>query len=65
MEAFFGLLIGIMAMSFGYMYVEAGVDVGDVVSGLLVRFRPESSKSPRALELAALGCTLLVCALLQ
>ena len=38
LEAFFGFLIGIMAMSFGYMYVDAGVDLGDVVSGLLVRF---------------------------
>ena len=37
LEAFFGLLIGIMAASFGYMYVDAGVDFADVSRGLLVR----------------------------
>ena len=37
LEALFGLLIGIMAASFGYMYIDAGVDFADVSRGLLVR----------------------------
>ena len=42
LEAFFGLLIGIMAASFGFMYVDAGVDFTDVGRGLLVRtHRPQ------------------------
>ena len=36
LEAFFGLLIGVMSVSFGYMYVEAGVGISDVAYGLLV-----------------------------
>ena len=36
LEAFFGALIGVMSISFGYMYVEAGVNASDVAVGLLV-----------------------------
>ena len=36
LEALFGLLIGIMAASFGYMYADAGVSIADVSKGLLV-----------------------------
>ena len=43
LEALFGLLIGVMAASFGYMYVVAGVDVADVTRGLLVRLQRPSA----------------------
>ena len=42
LEAFFGILIGVMAVSFGYMYVEADVAITDVARGLLVGARPAS-----------------------
>ena len=46
LEALFGLLIGVMAASFGYMYADAGVDVADVTRGLLVRLRNMIKLSP-------------------
>ncbi len=48
LEALFGLLIGVMAASFGYMYVDAGVDVADVTRGLLVRSRRRGCRPSKA-----------------
>ena len=60
LEAFFGLLIGIMAASFGFMYVDAGVDFADVSRGLLVRSpRPGLQHRTDLLYAQALHCALL------
>ena len=46
LEALFGVLIGVMAASFGYMYVDAGVDIADVGAGLLVSLHGRHKSSP-------------------
>eukprot|EP00891_Asterochloris_glomerata_P009403 jgi/Astpho2/9403/e_gw1.00145.48.1_t len=43
LEALFGVLVGIMAISFGIMFVDAGVPAGQVVEGLVLPRLPASS----------------------
>ena len=33
LEAMFGILVGLMAVAFGWMFADAGVDVGQVLEG--------------------------------
>lgn len=35
LEAMFGVLVGIMAVAFGYMFADAGVNYGQVLEGML------------------------------
>ena len=33
LEAMFGVLVGVMAIAFGIMFADAGVDIGQVLEG--------------------------------
>lgn len=33
LEALFGVLVGVMAIAFGVMFADAGVDIGQVLEG--------------------------------
>lgn len=35
LEALFGVLVGVMAIAFGVMFSDAGVDIGQVLEGEL------------------------------
>ena len=35
LEALFGVLVGVMAVAFGVMFADAGVDIGQVLEGKL------------------------------
>lgn len=36
LEAMFGVLVGVMAVAFGYMFADVGVDYGQVLEGILL-----------------------------
>ena len=37
LEAMFGVLVGVMAVAFGYMFADAGVNYGHVLEGILLQ----------------------------
>ena len=37
LEAMFGVLVGVMAVAFGYMFADVGVDYGQVLEGTLLQ----------------------------
>ena len=56
LEAFFGMLISIMCLCFGYMYFRVGVDQVQVIKGLLV---PHVEKKLMTQTLAIVGAIIM------
>lgn len=43
LEALFGVLVGLMAIAFGIMFADAGVDIGQVIEGKLLLYYPSQN----------------------
>ncbi len=43
LEGLFGLMVGVMCVSFGAMYVRAGVPIGPVIRGFAIPYLPKEA----------------------
>lgn len=59
LELFFGLLISIMAVTFGYQYVEAAPDQGEVMTGMFVPWCKDCSSDALLQAVGVVGAVIM------
>ncbi|DBA97780.1 hypothetical protein WJX82_010819 [Trebouxia sp. C0006] len=56
LEAMFGVLVGVMAIAFGIMFADAGVDIGQVLEGIAI---PRMTRSSVHYAVAIVGAIIM------